>query len=212
MKIIVGNKTKDISKEEILNKLENYNKVVIDIGTGDGRFVHKNALLNKDTFYIGIDPSETQLKDYSKKSVRNKLENVLYAVGSIELIPEELENLANKVVINFPWGSLLGGIAKAEENIVQNIAKILKSGGMLEMTFGYSEKAEPSETERLELKEFSLDTLEKDVVKSFEENGFKLQFIEQLEKDEIFEIESSWAKRLKFGQERKIFQLLFVKK
>lgn len=212
MRTIEGNKTKKINKNDLLSKLENFNKVEIDIGTGDGRYIHKNASKNEGTFYIGLDPSEPQLKIYSKKSVREKLQNILYVVGSIEMLPEELLGIADSVVINFPWGSLLGGIAKADELIVSNISKMLKEEGTLRITFGYSEDAEPSETERLSLDDMNLETIERNVVRAFEEAGMELKFIEQLEKEEIFEIESSWAKRLKFGQEREIYQLLFVKK
>lgn len=212
MKIVEGNKTYEINKDELLQKTSGYEEVVVDVGTGDGRFIHKNATKNPHIFYIGIDPSETQIKTYSKKSVKERLKNTLYVTASIELLSKELFGIATKVIINFPWGSLLGGIAKADEKTIFNLAGMLREKGELEITFGYSEKAEPTETERLGLENIDLKTLENNVIKMFENMGFKLEFIETLEKDEIFEIESSWAKKLKFGQERDIFRIILSKK
>ncbi len=36
--------------------IEESEMVVVDIGTGNGRFVYKNAKKNPTSFYIGIDP------------------------------------------------------------------------------------------------------------------------------------------------------------
>jgi tRNA G46 methylase TrmB len=35
----------------------NFEKNFLDIGTGDGRYVYKSALLNPQSLYIGIDPA-----------------------------------------------------------------------------------------------------------------------------------------------------------
>ena len=53
-----------------------HNKTIIDLGTGDGRFVFKSAQANPNNLYIGIDPSEKQLQAYSKKINTNRLENL----------------------------------------------------------------------------------------------------------------------------------------
>ena len=41
--------------------------VIIDIGTGDGRFVYQSARQNPNKFYIGIDPNVTPLEKISEK-------------------------------------------------------------------------------------------------------------------------------------------------
>jgi tRNA G46 methylase TrmB len=44
--------------------------VVIDIGTGDGRFVYQSARQNPKKFYIGIDPNVRPLEKISEKIYR----------------------------------------------------------------------------------------------------------------------------------------------
>jgi 16S rRNA (adenine(1408)-N(1))-methyltransferase len=44
--------------------------VIIDIGTGDGRFVYQSARRNPKKFYIGIDPNVRPLEKISEKICR----------------------------------------------------------------------------------------------------------------------------------------------
>ena len=108
-----------------------YKEVVVDLGTGDGRFVFSYARENPNSFVIGVDPSHKQMSIYSKKVNKEKLENAIFVVGSVEKLPEMLNKTADRVFVNFPWGSLLGGIANAESDIVKNISGLLKKGGRL---------------------------------------------------------------------------------
>ena len=41
--------------------------MIIDIGTGDGRFVYQSARRNPNKFYIGIDPNTRPLTKISEK-------------------------------------------------------------------------------------------------------------------------------------------------
>ena len=44
--------------------------VIIDIGTGDGRFVYQSARENPNKFYIGIDANAKPLEKISMKATR----------------------------------------------------------------------------------------------------------------------------------------------
>lgn len=186
-------------------------KVIVDIGTGDGRFIYSNAKTNPENFYIGIDPALKQAEKYIRKANRERLNNLEFLPASIENLPAELSEHADEVYVNFPWGSLLAGIAKGEKGIAESLSRILKSGGTLFVTFGYSEDAEPGETERLEIPNLSESQLQQEVIPVFESAGLKLNKTQSLGKKEIFEMESSWAKKLTFGRERQIFRLEFTK-
>ncbi len=207
MKIVKGNKQTDILFKEFS---ENFKKVVVDLGTGDGRFVYKKALIEKDTLFVGIDPSAQQLEIYSKKAIRKKLTNALFVLGSLELIPEELTGSADELFVIFPWGSLLQAIAVPNENL-KNVLKILKVEGTLTLVLGYSKESEPSETRRLELPEINLEYISKFLIPTL--NKFSLIDIEikQLNKSEIKELGTSWANTLTFGKERPIFRIKLIK-
>jgi len=208
MKIVKGSKTEKFDIDPIKSR---YDKVILDMGTGDGRFVYKTAEENPQALVIGVDPSQKQLQTYSKKVNREKLENALFVVGSIEVLPKELKGISDEVFINFPWGSLLGGISNSDEKIIKNISSLVKEGGKLEITFGYSQDAEPAEVKRLKLDQLTEENIKSEIIPEFEKNELKLSHLSSLQKEEYFKLESSWGKKLTFGQERKIFKLIMHK-
>ena len=211
MKLVIGNKQKEISKSEFKKIADGFSHVEIDLGTGDGRFVFKNALLSPETLFIGIDPSEKQLEIYSKKSVRNKLKNVLFVVGSVENLPPELFSIANRIYIILPWGTLLEKIVKPTKNKVCELAGMLKSHGEIEITLGYSPEFEPSETKRLDLPEIDDELINNSIVPILKNCGFELKKLENIKKDQLKDTETTWAKKLKFGKDRQIYRIVFQK-
>jgi len=211
MRQVIGNKQKEINMGEIKNLISNYPTVELDLGTGDGRFVYKKALINSDVFYIGTDSSEKQIQIYSRKAVRKKLTNILFAVGSIENLPKELESIGDKIYINLPWGTLLEFVVKPTKEGVIKLSKLLKDKGKIEITFGYAPEFEPSETERLRLPLIGDGLIEESIIPIFESCGFKSEGYSKLSKEELKDIETTWAKKLKFRKDRDIYKMCFSK-
>jgi len=196
MFVVKGNKTTKIEGSEISRLLEGFEKVVVDLGTGDGRFVYKNALKNPKIFYIGIDPSETQLKISARDTQRKRLNNILLIVGSIEHLPEGLEDVANEIYVNFPWGSLLETFAKPIKDNLNNLTKILKKDGIIKIIFGYDESLEPSETQRMELPTIDLNYIKDVLVSKYAEIGLKITEFGVFDRKSQ-KVETSWYKKLK---------------
>lgn len=211
MKTIKGNKLIEINKNKFLEMTKHFEKIEIDLGTGDGRFVFKNSMENPDTLYIGIDPSQKQMQTFSKKSVREKLDNTLFVLGSIEIPPKELKSIADTVHVNFPWGSLLGNIVNTNPQAIKNISNLIKPRGELKIIIGYSHKAEPTEVERLNLDKINGDYIKEEISPAFEKENLKLNKVTTLLKKDLAKIESTWGRKLRFGQERNIYCLEFAK-
>ncbi|MFZ5424567.1 MAG: class I SAM-dependent methyltransferase [Patescibacteria group bacterium] len=209
IKLVKGNKLIEEKPENFRETLRKYQKTHIDLGTGNGRFVYKNAIANKNSLYIGIDPNEKQLQEYSKKAVRSKVQNVMFVLASLENLPEELENIADTVTINLPWGSLLQAVAKPNETQLNFIKNLLKPRGTLEIIFGYTNEAEPTEFERLNLEHLNKEQILEQIVPEFEKVNFRLKQIDELNKKELSKVESSWGKKLAYGQQRPLFKLIF---
>ncbi len=220
MKIIKGNKIQDLTKEELISLIGiyNFNKVVIDLGCGDGRFVYKKALGDKNTLYIGIDPSEKQLEIYSKKANRKRLNNVLFILSSIEQLPNELKNIANKIYIILPWGSLLESIIKPNKDNINNMLSLLKGNEedkkieneveeKVEIIFGYARELEQKEVARLDLPNLSEEYIKEKIIPMFDLE-YKLK---RLEKEDLRDIDTTWGKKLTFGRERPLFKLILFK-
>lgn len=211
MKSIKGNKTIEIKNEEYLELRKSFEKVIIDLGTGDGRFIYKQAQNNPQNLYIGIDPAFTQMEIYSKKANRKRLKNTLFIIGSIEKLPTELKEQADHVYINLPWGTLLETVVKASEKTVTDISKLLTKEGHLEITFGYTPELEPSESERLDLPIIDNDFIEIRLIPQFQNGGFELIEVDTINKGILNTLDTTWAKKLSFGADRPIFKLIFKK-
>lgn len=195
MLVIKGNKTINMPSEEVLKLFEGFEKVVVDLGTGDGNFVYKNALKNPKYFYIGIDPSEKQMKISARSIQRKKLGNVLLIVGSIEKLPEGLAKIANEIYVNFPWGSLLESFAKPIEGNLISLKSLLRTNGVINITIGYNESLEPSETKRMNLPTIDLEYIKKVLVPKYEELGFEIVELASLDTTDKI-VKTTWNKRL----------------
>jgi 16S rRNA (adenine(1408)-N(1))-methyltransferase len=92
--------------------------VIVDIGTGDGRFVYQTARENPAKFYVGIDANSRPLEKISMKATRRPAKggapNLMFVQAAIEDLPDELNDAADEIHIHFPWGSLLRAVATGE--------------------------------------------------------------------------------------------------
>ena len=88
MEIIRGNRSYQMKSEEFRELTAGHSRVIIDIGTGDGRFVYSLAQAHPEWFCIGLDPARENLARYSsklsRKLRRRRLSNVLCVIASAE--------------------------------------------------------------------------------------------------------------------------------
>jgi 16S rRNA (adenine(1408)-N(1))-methyltransferase len=211
VKVVAGNKTYDINEKELNKLIKCYDGTVIDLGTGDGRFVYQSALKKPNLFYIGIDPSQKQLEIYSKKVVRKKLPNVIFCLGSLEHLPLELKNKADRLVVNLPWGTLLQNIVLPSREPIQNLVGMMKRGGILDITLGYHQELEPSETARLNLPDLSEEYIKNVLVPKLEEYNLTQKKIQKMGRKKLRNMMTTWSKKLSFGKMRQTYRLSMTK-
>ena len=207
MRIIQGNITLQLNKQEIINIAGSYGKVVLDLGAGDGRFVYKNALKHPTWFFIGLDPSAKSLEIYSKKVVKEKIKNVLFAVGSLELLPPELTGLIDEIFVLLPWGSLLQFVVKPTVEDINKLRVLFKQTGALTLIFGYDPNLEPTETNRLQLEPITQDYIKQKIIPIFERAGARVAEFTTVSLDDLKNLESTWGKKIAFGPSRPFFKL-----
>jgi 16S rRNA (adenine(1408)-N(1))-methyltransferase len=92
--------------------------VVVDIGTGDGRFVLATARAEPRALVIGLDADASRMSEASRRAARKPgkggLPNALFVVAAAESLPCELDGLVDAVTIQLPWGSLLRSVLVRE--------------------------------------------------------------------------------------------------
>ncbi len=204
MKIVRGNKLLDIFELPT-----GFGQVVLDLGTGDGRFIFKNAQKHPSILYIGVDPSQKQLGIYSKEATKRKLTNTLFVLAAVENLPSELNEVADKVFVLYPWGSLLQGVATADQKTLQTLRTLLRPNGLLEIVYGYSSESDYGEYKRLNLDNLDIEYIKNDLIPKFETAGFTVVSTELLNKSQRGNYESTWSKKLSFGRDRAVVKLVF---
>jgi len=213
LRIVKGKKVID-GDIDLRALISGYKSVVVDIGTGDGRFVYKMARQQPEVFFIGVDSAAGNMMEYSSKALKKPgkggLANILYVAASAENLPPQMQGIAGKIFIILPWGSLLEGIVKGERDILSSIRSIAAPEASLEMFFTYSHLIESGEMDRRDLPELSLDYIENTLASSFMEFGIRILDKEIISNEGLREYETQWAKRLGFGRSRAVYHVTGV--
>ena len=186
---------------------------MIDIGTGDGRFVSAMAKRAPNKFFIGIDANVKPLEKPSMKATRkpNKggLPNVMFVQAAVEALPEEFDGVADEIHIHFPWGSLLRAIAIGDPDILTSLRRIAAPNCLLEIIIGIDPERDISELERLGLPDLTSNYLNTNLPSKYEAAGFKYVESGQMDNYAWSKIETSWAQRLRGSTTRVIQFLIF---
>jgi ubiquinone/menaquinone biosynthesis C-methylase UbiE len=166
--------------------------VIVDIGTGDGRFVYQSARENPNKFYIGIDPNVRPLEKISEKIHRKPAKggapNVLFVQAAVEDLPPELDGVADEVHVHFPWGSLLRAFAVGDVDVLRNVRRICSPGALLEVVMNDPIGDQPIERYRLA--------------------GFEVLEHGSVSAAQWAEFETTWARRLKQNEHRSVVYLI----
>ncbi|MBM3125497.1 MAG: class I SAM-dependent methyltransferase [Chloroflexi bacterium] len=80
METIWGKASLDLNLIDLQSRLENYGRVILDLGTGDGRYVHSLADTFPAAFVIGVDACREKPAD-SVKPRRHAEELFIFQKG-----------------------------------------------------------------------------------------------------------------------------------
>lgn len=186
---------------------------MIDIGTGDGRFVYRAARENPRKFYIGIDASRAALEKISMKATRKTSKggapNALFVLAAVEELPEEFDGVADELHIHFPWGSLLKSVAVGNQDVLRSLRRLCASQALLEIIIGIDPVRDKTEVERLGLPVLDIESVRETLIPKYESAGFTLVEVGTMNSAEWSKLETSWARKLRGGDGRKVTYLVF---
>ena len=104
---------------------------MVDVGTGDGRYVVRTAAADPSALVIGVDPNVAGLGAGYRDAHKRRLDNTLFVVASAEALPAELSGIADEVRVHFPWAGLLDAVVHPDPVVATNLASLLRPGGRL---------------------------------------------------------------------------------
>ena len=188
METIRGKTSLDLDLNELNERLANYNRIILDLGTGDGRYVHSLAERNPNWFIIGIDSCRENLHEHS----RAKLANMLFVIASAQDLPSELNGLASHITINFPWGSLLESLLTGDSKLMRGLEFVSRSATSVDIRLNGGALAEAGTT---------LETGAKQIYDNLLQASWQVCAPAMMNANTLRNFPSTWAKRLAFGRD-----------
>jgi 16S rRNA (adenine(1408)-N(1))-methyltransferase len=127
MRIVKGKRHQVVDAASLAAWAAGLRAVTVDLGAGDGRFVRHLTRTDPNAGAIGVDICEANLRTAS----RTASENALFVVADALALPPELNRMATRVTVNFPWGSLLRGLLEGDPGLLTGLRSL--GGGRTEI-------------------------------------------------------------------------------
>jgi len=194
MEILRGKQCTQLDGVALRQRIAGYSTCQIDLGTGDGRFVHQMATRHPTTFVIGIDACREQLRANSRQAPPN----ALYLIANALALPSQLAEVATHLTINFPWGSLLAGLLADDEQATSYLLALLRPGAQLELRLNGGALAEQG---------WSLECGAARARQRLRSAGFDLRAPIVMDAHALRAYPTTWAKRLAFGRDPRAIAL-----
>ena len=184
-----------------------YPEAVVDLGTGDGRFVLAAAAAHPDVLVVGVDADVAVMAEASRRSARNVrrggLANALFVAAAAEALPAELDGIAASLTVHFPWGSLLRGLLRADPPILTGITRVTRPGAAVTLLLSVTERDHVA----------GMDTFDGAAVerlgRCYAAYGLALTEGRPATAANLAAVHSTWARRLGAGVRRPAWLLRF---
>ncbi len=201
---VVGKKIEPLEDNWFDQYKDTAEKLLIDIGTGDGRFILDAAREHPEWLCIGIDAAaENMQKNAGKASAKPKkggLPNVLFLRGAAENLPGPFAGKADMVTVNYPWGSLMRIVSEPDLDNMKKIRDLCKPGAELTVFLNYYVFEDREYMERLGFSDIAKPAENEDLPEIYKQAGF------QINKSEIFAgdppFRTMWGRHLVRGSNR----------
>jgi hypothetical protein len=188
METIRGKTSHEIDFNGLAERLADYDHLLLDLGTGDGRFVYRMAEQHQDRFFIGIDACRENLRANSQR----KLPNALFVIANAQALPQELNGLISHVTINFPWGSLLESLLVGDPALMNGLSCISCLNAGIEIHLNGGALTEAGTT---------LETGAEKIYHNMLRSGWQVNAPVAMNASALLNFPSTWAKRLAFGRD-----------
>lgn len=190
-----------------------FEKIIVDLGCGDGKQIYRMASKSPSNLFIGIDSNAAGYMEIEKKTNKKPhkggLSNLVFIQAKAEELPKELTNLVDEIYIHFPWGSLLEGLVKADQLLLAQLRNCMKNGAELTIMLTYDDKYEESYRSERRLPNLDLSFIQSELALQFKEKGFYLLYSYALLPEEKRNIDSPWGKKILNSRDREVFGLQF---
>ncbi len=163
------------------------------------------ARSNSDTLFVAVDPVADQMAVAARKAVRQRLANVLFVQAAVGRLPPELDGLADRITINFPWGSLLKALAVPDAALLSAIARLGRPGAALTALINVSVFDDAAYCARQGLPCPPVFADGETTRWTYGQSGLDVTRIVQ--DAEVLPVRTTWGRKLTRGTRRRVLQL-----
>jgi 16S rRNA (adenine(1408)-N(1))-methyltransferase len=140
--VVCGRRIERRAASALLELCRQYQTVIVDLGTGDGRWLYRVARARPEVLCVGIDSNVDAMREVSsraaRKPARGGLPNVRFVAAAVESLPAGLLEIADEVWVAYPWGSLLQATVAPDPLVMRGVAAMLKPHGVLRVSINES--------------------------------------------------------------------------
>jgi 16S rRNA (adenine(1408)-N(1))-methyltransferase len=188
METIRGRKSLELDFNGWKDRIADYKRIILDLGTGDGRYARTLADKHPTWFVIGVDACRENLREHSQ----TKLPNLLFIIANAQELPHEFNGLVSHITVNFPWGSLLESLLAGDPKLICGLKSVSRSVASLDVHLNGGALAEAGKT-----LEAGTDKIYFNLVQA----GWQLEHPVTMDASALKKFPSTWAKRLAFGRD-----------
>lgn len=198
MRQVVGKATHELDAAAFTALREPYERVVLDIGTGDGKHVLGLARRTPTTLVVGLDAGPDSMRKVAAraaaKPARGGTPNALFVWASVERLPAEL-TAVDEVHVLMPWGSLLRALVQPDAEVLWRVAAACVPGAEFVVTLNLH-AWRPQVAEVGSSPEPTPESVLTDLAPAYAECGWTVESAAYLDDAEIAALGTSWTKRL----------------
>jgi 16S rRNA (adenine(1408)-N(1))-methyltransferase len=209
---VVGKQTIDLSGADVTALRKSYERVLLDVGTGDGKHALRVARQHPEWLVIGLDASRDGMVKASQRAAakpqRGGQPNVLYVWSAAEQLPAELTGL-DEIHVLMPWGSLLRGMVRpGEDRILERLAGATHADTELLCTLNMH-AWRPPVREVGDVGEPTPDSVTESLSKEYRRVGWAIGDAHYANDEELELLTSAWSRRL--NSSRETFDVLMIR-
>ena len=197
MRRIRGKKIVELSAAEYAGLAGRYERIVRDVGTGDGKHALQLARRHPAALVVGLDAAKDNLR---KVSGRTDTPNLLFLWAPVEQLPPELTGIA-EVHVLMPWGSLLRGVLGDGSDTLAELARRCTPEARFLITLNLH-AWRPPVPEVGEHPEPDPDSALAALAERYARQGWTLERAHYLDDAGIAELATSWTRRLNSSRDR----------
>ena len=201
VELVCGKKIVKLEGTALRREAVSFDRVVVDLGAGDGRFAYRLARAHPAWFYIAIDPNADGMRGRSyragRKASRGGLTNVRFIRASVERLPAALDGLADEISVLYPWGSLLEAVILPQPELLSRIARLGKTGALLRVRVNASAARRLANDAGFEACMLTGGEMNDRLLAAYAAAGIR---IKPRRPDHVEDVRTSWGRRLHHGR------------